>query len=153
MSKSQLIAAVLVTSVCLSKHLIILNEEILVLLSFVAFLAFCSRNVSESTEAAMEARTVTTLRELQQYLQVQLDTTREVHAYHTACLHTHASLDKVTALVLHELEATSEAGDMVKTLCVQQTRERADTLVAQHAQFENTLHTALRTSFRACAAR
>ena len=152
MTRSQLIAAALLTSVCISKHVIILNEEILVLLSFVAFLAFCSHTLAESTEAAMQARTLTTLRELQHYLQVQLETTQELHAYHTLCLQTRASLENVSALVSAELQATSQAGQMVQTLCVEQARERADTLVTQHANFQTTLHNALRASFRACAA-
>jgi hypothetical protein len=152
MTRSQLVAAGLLTSVCISKHAIILNEEILVLLSFVAFLAFCSHTLSESTEAAMHARTVTTRRELQHNLQVQLDATRELQAYHTLCLKTRASLEGVARLVGAELEATSPAGSMVQTLCTDMARERADALVAMHASFQSSLHGALRASFRACAA-
>lgn len=152
MTRSQLVAAGLLTAVCISKHVIILNEEILVLLSFLAFLAFCSHTLAESTEAAMQARTETTLRELQQYLQTQRDTAEELHAYHTLSLSTRASFEQVSSLVCSELQATADAGHMVQTLCVDQARARADALVAQHASFQTGLHTALRASFRACAA-
>ncbi len=153
MTRSQLIAAGLLTSVCISKHVIILNEEVLVLLSFIAFLAFCAHTLSESTEEAMQARGVATLQELQHYLHVQRDTTRALHDYHTLCLHTRGALEEVATIVTAELQATAQASEMVKTLCVEQTRERADTLVAQQTHFQTALHTALRTSFRASAAR
>lgn len=153
MTRSQLIAAGLLTSVCISKHVIILNEEVLVLLSFLAFLAFCAHTLSESTEEAMQARGVATLQELQHYLHVQRDTTRALHDYHTLCLQTRSALEEVAAIVTAELQATTQASEMVKTLCVEQTRERADTLVAQQSHFQTTLHTALRASFRASAAR
>jgi hypothetical protein len=138
-----------------SKHIIILNEEILVLVSFLAFLAFCSHSASATAEEAMQARTVTTLQELQQNLRVQLDATRELHAYHTLCLESRNAMKTLATLATSELQAkeTSRAGEMVKTLCVEQTRARADVLSLQHASFQSTLQNALRASFRACAPR
>ena len=61
----------------------------------------------------------------------------------------------LATLATSELQAkqTSGAGEMVKTLCVDQTRARADVLSLQHASFQGTLHTALRASFNACASR
>lgn len=145
------VAAGLLAAVCISKHVILLNEEILVLLSFLAFLAFCSHTLAETTQATLQARTDTTLRELQQYLQTQRDTAQELHAYHTLSLSTRASFEQVSSLVCAELQATAKAGHMVQTLCVNQARARADALVAHHASFLTGLHTALRASFRACA--
>lgn len=155
MTRSQLIAAALLTCVCVSKHILLLNEEILVLVSFIAFLGFCAHSLSATTEEAMQARTLTTLQELQHNLRVQLEATRELHAYHTLCLESRNAMKTLASLATSELQAkqTSGAGEMVKTLCVDQTRARADLLSLQHASFQGSLHTALRASFSACAPR
>jgi Ca2+/Na+ antiporter len=51
-----------------SKHIIIYNEETLVLLSFFCFLVFCYTNLNESVESSLNARSDAIQTELQNFL-------------------------------------------------------------------------------------
>jgi len=142
-TSSQIIGLCLFITVCISKHLIILNEEILVACSFLAFLVFSSKVFSQNLETALHARTFTTQSELQHFLNLQLATTRELCHNHKQYLQTRAALNTVSKLVCAELLTTAKAGKQVRTLCFEQTKQRADTLIAQHANFQTKLQIAL----------
>ncbi len=145
----QILIIFLVLTVAISKHLIILNEEILVALSFLAFLTFSSKTFSESISSTLNARTVATHNELQNYLQAQLTNSRDLIAYHQQYLKTRSAIKKVYTLLANELKkSNSTATKQLKTVCVEQTIERMNTLLIQNSNFKNSLQTAIVKNFR-----
>ena len=145
----QILIAFLVLTVAISKHLIILNEEILVAFSFLAFLLYSSKNFSEAINSTLNARTVATHNELQNYLQIQLTNSRDLAAYHQQYLKTRGAIEKVYKLLSVELKGSkSTATNQLKTVCVEQTIERMNTLIIQHENFKHSLQNAIIKNFR-----
>ena len=72
MVRQSILLTVLALCVVSSKHILIYNEELLVLLSFVAFVVFCSHTMSETVHSTFQARSAAIEQELQAYLKLQV---------------------------------------------------------------------------------
>jgi len=141
--------AVFFLTIAVSKHLIILNEEILVALSFVCFLVFSSRTFSDSICETFQVRTLTTQNELQNYLQTQLEITRELAAYHAKYLQTQQTINKIANIVRIQLQQTAKTGsNQLRTVCVEQIHERLQILIQHHTQFQRILQKEIIDNFK-----
>lgn len=88
--RNNLLPLLLVTVVFFSKNIIIMNEEILVAISFVGFIFFSYRNLHESVVEAHELRAQEIRKEIssfhllwEKYLQELVDEHKKLHEYST----------------------------------------------------------------------
>jgi len=135
--------------VAISKHLIILNEEILVAFSFLAFLFFCSKKFADTVNKTFEARTITTHIELENYLKTQIEATENLCISHKKFLNTRGALEDVFQILSNQLEKLPLIVPCkINTILTKRIKERLDTLSLQQTQFDIFLQEAIINNFR-----
>lgn len=82
MMQQFLIIGILVLSVFSSKNIIIFNEEIIVALSFLAFVIFTIRTFGDAIKSTFEERQASILSELQQFMSTQEELLSELMKEH-----------------------------------------------------------------------
>jgi hypothetical protein len=122
--------------VAISKHLIILNEEILVACSFLAFLLYSTRTFSSSIEEALHARTIATEKELQHHIEIQLKTALELVSSHKEYKLTQKALHTISNCITNNImNSTLKAKNQVNNSVVLGTVDRLNFLILQHEKF------------------
>jgi len=107
MVRQSILFAVLALCVVSSKHILIFNEELLVLLSFVLFVLFCSHTMSDAVHSTFTDRRTQIENELQAYLKLQEEYAQELVQDHTQHLALNAVVRDVGAVTCAELSSAS----------------------------------------------
>lgn len=107
MVRQSILLTVLALCVVSSKHILIYNEELLVLLSFVAFVVFCSHTMSETVHSTFQARSAAIEQELQAYLKLQEEYAQDLVSEHTNHLALSTVVHQVGVFTCAELATSS----------------------------------------------
>jgi len=107
MVRQSILFAVLALIVISSKHILIFNEELLVLSCFVLFVLFCSKTMSESVQSSFEDRQKQISQELQAHLMLQEQYAQELVREHTLQLSLASVVREVGNLSCSELRSSS----------------------------------------------
>ena len=140
---------ILVFFVLSSKHIIIYNEETLVVISFIAFVIFSYRMLNESIENSFNERSDAIFNELQNSIILKENLLCELLEEHKKQLHLNKFLKHVREFSFKELSAIS--GDRQKALqfiFAQQIQQKLKTLASSQNATQENLQYALQKGFR-----
>ena len=134
--------------VAVSKHLIILNEEILVACSFILFLVYSKNTFSSNIEEALSARTIALSSELQNHINVQIRIAKDLSLYHSYYAETRLSMETILNRFLFESKnlkkKTYNQVQNTLSLC---TNDRIQTLITQNETYKRSLQKAIVSNF------
>jgi len=145
---SRVVQVALLALVASSKHVIIYNEELLVLLSFIGFLVVSSKMMTDSVTEALEARRHVWHSEFRELVQTQQVLTRCLLLEHGTS-GAHPLLQKMWLRVghtLHMIDSSVEAS--TRGRIIPRYTRGLEAIVANARTSKATLQTAIANNFR-----
>jgi Ca2+/Na+ antiporter len=132
-----------------SKHIIIYNEETLVLLSFIGFVLFSTRMLGESIESSLNERSTAILNELQNSLLLKENLIQEVLAENQKQVLLQKFLHALKNFSKNELLwINGQRRKALESLFSQQMNQKLKSLVISQNATQEKLQSALQKSFR-----
>jgi len=140
---------ILILLTLMSKNVIIFNEEILVLLSFLAFFFTCQASLQDAVKEAFQARRDAIQLELQGYLTLREELFKSFwHGYSSqlTLVGTTTALGSYSCLELLQVGLGREQG--LLAVCKQQTQQKLKTLSTASQTFQLEVQKTLASGFR-----
>jgi len=146
---SLLIIIVLAFFVLSSKHIIIYNEETLVLLSFIGFLIFSYNMLSDSVESSLNERSLAIYNELQNSVQLKEQFLKELLEEHKKQLSLKNLLNKFHQFSSSEiLEMNNQRQKALNNIFAQEIQQKLKTLLFSQNTFQEKLQKVIVSGFR-----
>jgi hypothetical protein len=147
--RSNIFIGLLIFFVFSSKHIIIYNEEILVVLSFLAFIFFSSRMLNESIENSLNERSLAIYTELQNSVVLKENLLSELVGEHKKQLILHEFLTGLREFFLNELYQISiKREKCLNFVLVNQLQQKLEVLTFSQNITQENLQTTLLKGFR-----
>lgn len=132
-----------------SKHIIIYNEETLVLLSFIAFVLFSYNMASHSIENSLNERSQLITNELQNFLNLREELIQELIAEHEKQLSVNLLMKNLGQFSLKEIALISNQREgALQSLFVHQIQSKLKNLLSFSGPLSLQLQTAISGGFR-----
>ena len=139
--------AFLAFCVCSSKHILIYNEETLVLLSFVAFLFFISHYYGNTIKESLNERGLVIKGEREDFIVRKEKSLKELLQEYQKLLFVKKNLQPLSQLTDQQLNSASESGSLQLDLTFsQQVNEKLEKLPASKTNFQQTLQQVMTTN-------
>ncbi len=147
---SLFIILVLAFFVLSSKHIIIYNEETLVLLSFIGFLIFSYNMLSDSVENSLNERSLAIYNELQNSFQLKEQFLKELLEEHKKQLSLKNLLNKFHQFSSSEiLDMNNQRQKALNNIFAQEIQQKLKTLLFSQNTFQEKLQRVIVSGFRA----
>lgn len=147
---SLFIILVLAFFVLSSKHIIIYNEETLVLLSFIGFLIFSYNMLSDSVENSLNERSLAIYNELQNSFQLKEQFLKELLEEHKKQLSLKNLLNKFHQFSSSEIfEMNNQRQKALNNIFAQEIQQKLKTLLFSQNTFQEKLQRVIVSGFRA----
>lgn len=133
-----------------SKHLIIYNEETLVLLSFLGFVLLSSHMMSESVEKSLNERSFAISQELQNSLNSREEFLRELYHEHQKQLSLKSFFQKFHQSISHEIFSLQHHREKaLYGIFSHEISQKLQGLFGSHQSFQERLQKVYQSAFRA----
>ena len=133
-----------------SKHIFIYNEETLVLISFIGFVLFSYRMLSESIENSFNERSTAIFTELQNSIQLKENLIKELLEEHKKQLSLNTFLHSLNMFSNNELSLIStQRQKTLQLVFSQQVHQKLKSLFLSQNATQERLQNALKNGFRA----
>ena len=133
-----------------SKHLIIYNEETLVLLSFIGFVFLSSHMMSESIEKSLNERSLAISQELQNSLNSREEFLRELFHEHQKQLSLKSFFHKFHQSISHEILSLHHNREKaLHGIFSHEISQKLQGLFGSHQSFQERLQKVYQSAFRA----
>jgi 16S rRNA A1518/A1519 N6-dimethyltransferase RsmA/KsgA/DIM1 with predicted DNA glycosylase/AP lyase activity len=132
-----------------SKNIIIFNEEILVLISFIAFFVTCQKNLQDSVTEAFQTRRDTIQLELQNYLTVKENLIQGLSNEYKKQLNLQETMHQLGTFSCNELLFIGQSREQaLSNICKAQVQQKLKTLSSVSQTFQLEIQKTLAGGFR-----
>jgi hypothetical protein len=146
---SLLIMSLLAFFVLSSKHIIIYNEETLVLISFIGFILLSYNMLSDSIENSLNERSLAIYNELQNSLQLKEQFLKELLEEHKKQLSLKNILNTFNQFSSYEiLQMNDQRQKALKNVFCQEVQQKLKTLVLSQNTLQDKLQKVIASGFR-----
>lgn len=146
---SLLIMSLLAFFVLSSKHIIIYNEETLVLISFIGFILLSYNMLSDSIENSLNERSLAIYNELQNSLQLKEQFLKELLEEHKKQLSLKNILNTFNQFSSYEiLQINNQRQKALKNVFCQEVQQKLKTLVLSQNTLQDKLQKVIASGFR-----
>lgn len=148
-----IILIVLVFSVICAKQILILNEEIVVALSFIGFVLYVEKSFGETIRASLQSRGTAILEELQHHMTLQqMNLQSAIRDQQFIADEFQPATEQIGESISHEIQINlPELYQSLRFALGQQIVNQLNILVSCQKMYRNTLQLSLITGFKEAA--